>query len=55
MTTPEARPPAETEVVARLAPSLRAHLNEDWLATIAGLVLLTLVLTGVLSADVVRW
>jgi hypothetical protein len=53
MTTLEARPPAEAEAVSPLRPSSHTFLNEDWLAAITGLVLLALVLTGVLTADVV--
>lgn len=30
----------------------RHHLNEDWLATVVGLALLALVLTGVIGAEV---
>jgi hypothetical protein len=54
MTTPEARPPAQTEATSPLEPSRRIHLNEDWLAAITGLVLFALVLTGVLTADMVQ-
>ncbi|GIG19658.1 hypothetical protein Cch01nite_03820 [Cellulomonas chitinilytica] len=31
----------------------RLHLSEDWLATVVGLVLLVLVLTGVITGPVV--
>ena len=53
MTTLEARPPAETGATSPAKPSRHISLNEDWLAAITGLVLLALVLTGVITADVV--
>lgn len=53
MTNLEARPPAETGATSPVKPSRHISLNEDWLAAITGLVLLALVLTGVLTADVV--
>jgi len=53
MTTLEARPPAETKAASPGKQSRHISLNEDWLAAITGLVLLALVLTGVLTADVV--
>jgi hypothetical protein len=53
MTTLEAHPPAETKAVSLVKPNSHISLNEDWLAAITGLVLLALVLTGVLTADVV--
>jgi hypothetical protein len=53
MTTLEAHPPAETGATSPAKPSRHIFLNEDWLAAITGLVLLALVLTGVITADVV--
>ncbi len=38
---------------ASVAATRRYHLDEDWLATLVGLVLLGLVLTGVIGAGVV--
>lgn len=30
-------------------------INEDWLATVVGLILLTLCLTGVITPEMVKW
>jgi len=53
VTNLEARPPAEAGETSPVKPGHQLSLNEDWLAAITGLVLLALVLTGVLTADVV--
>ncbi|GAB4056590.1 hypothetical protein [Catellatospora paridis] len=43
-------PPAESPTVAR---AQRAALNEDWLATAVGLLLVALVLVGVIPTGLV--
>jgi hypothetical protein len=54
VTNLEAHPPAEAGATTPVKPGHhQLSLNEDWLAAITGLVLLALVLTGVLTADVV--
>lgn len=55
MTRPEpsAAQPADADAPTTVQATRRAHLNEDWLATITGLVLLGLVLTGTIGAGVI--
>lgn len=54
MTRPEpsAAQPADADVPSTDG-TRRAHLNEDWLATVTGLVLLGLVLSGIIGAGVI--
>ena len=53
MTTPHTPSPADPTGAASPDETRRFHLSEDWAATVVGLALLGLVLTGVLGADVV--
>lgn len=53
MVTPHTPSPADPTGTASPEQTRRLHLTEDWAATLVGLVLLGLVLTGVLGADVV--
>ena len=48
MATPHTPSPADPTGTASPDEARRFHLNEDWAATVVGLLLLALVLTGLL-------